>query len=90
MVRRPTNRLPEYVGNYKAHAGIGMTVEVEEGKLMLTMNKAKIPLRSVEEDGFALNVGGNENVLRFTRDSQGKVNRINLGGMMPLIKEIAV
>lgn len=86
----PTDSLPEYVGNYKAHAGIGMTVEVEEGKLVLTMNKAKIPLRSVEEDGFALNVGGNENVLRFTRDAQGNVNRMNLGGLMPLIKEKAV
>ncbi|GED69963.1 serine hydrolase [Brevibacillus reuszeri] len=82
-------RFPEYVGKYKAHAGIGMTVEVEEGNLVLTMNKAKIPLRSVEEDGFALNVAGNENVVRFTRDFQGNVIRMSLGGMVPLIKEKA-
>ncbi len=81
---------PEYVGKYKAHAGIGMTVEVAEGNLVLTMNKAKIPLRSVEVDGFALNVAGNENVLRFTRDLQGNVIRMSLGGMLPLIKEKAI
>ncbi|MET3289819.1 UNVERIFIED_CONTAM: CubicO group peptidase (beta-lactamase class C family) [Brevibacillus sp. OAP136] len=84
------DHLPEYVGQYKTHAGIGMSVEVEEGKLVLTMSKAKIPLQAVEKDGFALNVNGNSNVLRFTRDSQGNVTRMNMGGLIQLMKEKAV
>lgn len=76
--------LPQFIGEFQDSAKVlSITVRLDEGVLHLCLRNDPIVLKPIDEDLFLL--VGSTNALRFIRDENNEICKIDLGGF-PLTK----
>ncbi|MGE5701944.1 MAG: penicillin-binding protein, partial [Clostridia bacterium] len=77
----PAERLREYTGTFTSGEGDTVSVRFDEEtcKLMITVGKEELALRSIGEDAFLFHRLGVDSPVRFVRGQEGKVKRFAFG-----------
>ncbi|MGG1663643.1 serine hydrolase domain-containing protein [Brevibacillus sp. NRS-1366] len=75
----PSENLPQFIGEFQdASMALSITVRLDEGLLHLYMNNQPTVLKPIDEDLFL--IVGSTNAVRFTRDENNEICKIDLAG----------
>ncbi|MFA1643529.1 serine hydrolase domain-containing protein [Chryseomicrobium imtechense] len=68
--------LAEFVGEYVSNEGMKLTVDLKQDSLEFSVPGFNFPVKSIGKDLFLADVNDQKEIIRFVRNSEGKIDRV--------------